>query len=84
MVDSRNSFESVFVSISLTLNLLAQSMETYCVYVFYQYLVKEVSFRRSLLYLLGGDEFTKEGFRRSPPVPNSQYDVARFHSCFMI
>ena len=70
-------------------------METYCVCisinrwrltlcVFYQYLVKEASSRRSPLCLSDDDEFTKEGFRRSSPVPNSQYDVAQFHSCFMI
>ena len=35
-------------------------------YVFYQYLVKEASYRRSSLCLSDGDEFTKEGSRRSP------------------
>ena len=45
--------------------------------VFYQYLIKEVSSRRSPLCLSDGDEFTKEGSRSSPPVPNSQYDVAQ-------
>ena len=52
--------------------------------VFYQYLVKEASFRRNPLCLLDDDEFTKEGSRRSSPVPNSQYDVAQFYSSFMI
>jgi len=44
--------------------------------VFYQYLVKEASSKRSLLYLSDGDEFTKKGSRRSLHVPNSQDDVA--------
>ena len=52
--------------------------------VFYQYLVKEASSSHNLLCLLDGDEFTKEDFRRSPPVPNSLYDVVQFHSCFIM
>ena len=56
----------------------------FIVYVFYQYLVKEASSRRSPLCLPDDDEFTKEGSRCSPPIPNLQYDVAQFHSCFMI
>ena len=50
--------------------------------VFYQYLKKEASFKRSPLCLSDGDEFTKEGSRRSPPVPNLQVDVAQLSFLF--
>src|SRR3954467_2091112 len=38
---------------------------------------KSTNSRRSPLCLSDSDEFTKEGSRRSPPVPNSQYGVAQ-------
>ena len=52
--------------------------------VFYQYLVKEASFRRSPLCLSDDNEFTKEDSKRSLSIPNPQYDIAKFHSCFLI
>ena len=79
----RNSHESVIVSMIFN-TLPACLIDGVVLCVFYQYLVKEASSRRSPLCLSDGDEFTKEGSRRSLPVPNPQYDVARFCSCFMI
>ena len=83
MTDPRNSHESVIVSMTFNAQP-AHLIDWDLLCIFYQYLVKETSFRSSPLCLSDDDEFTKEGSRRSLPVPNSQYDVALFHSCFMI
>ena len=79
----RNSHELVTVSMVFNAQPV-RLLDGDLLCVFYQYLVKEFSCRRSPICLSDGDEFTKEGFRRGPLVLNSQYDVVRFYLCFMI
>jgi len=63
--DPRNSHESVIVSMVFNAQP-ARSIDEDLLYV-----VKEASSKYSPLCISDGDEFTKEGSRRSPPIPNS-------------
>jgi len=79
-------YQYLVKTVSITINAqTARSIDDNLLCVFYQYLVKEASSRHTPLCISDDEEFTKEGFRRSPPVLNSQYEVANlFHVLYFL